>query len=948
MTSTGTSKQTGGMGTYGTYGRFLCYLSTLSLLSITSRHLGEDVESTLGLYASQVISRLHCQSQEQRTLREAIGTKVTVHNLFGSMPVRVKHRAVLFQDDEKLEKELENLKNSLVALLLAWSRPLKLKLFDAATSTKWQIRLCPGNFSYTEETQPGTATDRIHFRLDWIGSLLAQAEFVARSSLSSWVTASACTPLLYIRAAISLEPAPTKRVQFISIGKWPIHRKHDSSLLFDEVNRMFALSGFGAAEDDVDISEEERQRRSKDRRFKVDEHTMRQLRGLGRGVDRWPMFYIRITTKTEECLSGLMDSSESVGEADQFLHKILDLLHTLLRRFLEEHNFRPSARRRTRSTLRMAMPHNDSSVSDEQQEGLRSVVDSSKLSRQLASSEATAQSHRPISQRAATGGPFEQWSRIKSGSIRGLEGLLRGLPGSKGLAQVESRCDTPSSISQDRESKISLGLSALAQAESRAILEDDIQVLLRDLEDDDLSIATDPSVAESEGSSTNVSSSESNDLAEAHNGNATQEPVDRTRLWANPSTGKAVRINSRTGLVLPCTEGESGNQQSSLAYPPHLIDPQPTRARLTLRKKDQLSLRVAPESWIGNLLKDSSYATFYSIETAIPSATREDESLMNAAGHHCAHFGAKNSTSLFAQSSSSEAARVSKSGLALAEVLAQVDQKFILAIASDGPFSNSQTDGRSTLVLIDQHAADERIQVEEMYRILCRGVAQSLPKVIRFETTSQDARIFEKYKDYWAAWGFHYSVQQVSQQPLCPPSSLRPINRAKGPHVEDQQLISVSAVAEVVAERCRLEPRLLINMLRDEVWRREDDLDSSRGGPSVTRAEASRKTAQSVGWLERISNCPGRLLEMVNSRACRSAIMFNDVLSLDECKRLVGRLSESSFPFQCAHGRPSMVVLGGLDKKSRSPSGGLGSELLDQESQRSFHDAFRTWAGSSG
>ena len=37
--------------------------------------------------------------------------------------------------------------------------------------------------------------------------------------------------------------------------------------------------------------------------------------------------------------------------------------------------------------------------------------------------------------------------------------------------------------------------------------------------------------------------------------------------------------------------------------------------------------------------------------------------------------------------------------------------------------------------------------------------------------------------------------------------------------------------------------------------------------------------------------------------------MFNDVLTATECHSLVSRLSRCLFPFQCAHGRPSMVPL---------------------------------------
>lgn len=38
--------------------------------------------------------------------------------------------------------------------------------------------------------------------------------------------------------------------------------------------------------------------------------------------------------------------------------------------------------------------------------------------------------------------------------------------------------------------------------------------------------------------------------------------------------------------------------------------------------------------------------------------------------------------------------------------------------------------------------------------------------------------------------------------------------------------------------------------------------------------------------------------------------MFEDPLDLDQCKRLVYRLSKTDIPWICAHGRPSLVPLG--------------------------------------
>jgi DNA mismatch repair ATPase MutL len=58
------------------------------------------------------------------------------------------------------------------------------------------------------------------------------------------------------------------------------------------------------------------------------------------------------------------------------------------------------------------------------------------------------------------------------------------------------------------------------------------------------------------------------------------------------------------------------------------------------------------------------------------------------------------------------------------------------------------------------------------------------------------------------------------------------------------------------------------------------------------------------------------------------AIMFNDVLTFDECSDLLRQLSKCAFPFQCAHGRPSMIPL-------------LDMELWNKPSPR-FEEQFET------
>ena len=54
---------------------------------------------------------------------------------------------------------------------------------------------------------------------------------------------------------------------------------------------------------------------------------------------------------------------------------------------------------------------------------------------------------------------------------------------------------------------------------------------------------------------------------------------------------------------------------------------------------------------------------------------------------------------------------------------------------------------------------------------------------------------------------------------------------------------------------------------------------------------------------------PAAALRVLASRACRSAIMFGETLSLDQCQTLLDELSQCKLPFQCAHGRPTVVPI---------------------------------------
>ena len=68
--------------------------------------------------------------------------------------------------------------------------------------------------------------------------------------------------------------------------------------------------------------------------------------------------------------------------------------------------------------------------------------------------------------------------------------------------------------------------------------------------------------------------------------------------------------------------------------------------------------------------------------------------------------------------------------------------------------------------------------------------------------------------------------------------------------------------------------------------------------------------------------------------------MFNDVLSKEQCEMLVRKLADCKFPFQCAHGRPSLVPL--VDVGALN----LNKVFQRQERELGFGERFRRWEES--
>ncbi|XP_040831207.1 DNA mismatch repair protein Mlh3 isoform X2 [Ochotona curzoniae] len=90
-----------------------------------------------------------------------------------------------------------------------------------------------------------------------------------------------------------------------------------------------------------------------------------------------------------------------------------------------------------------------------------------------------------------------------------------------------------------------------------------------------------------------------------------------------------------------------------------------------------------------------------------------------------------------------------------------------------------------------------------------------------------------------------------------------------------------------------------------------------RGRSTVTKSIVEEFLREQVELLQTTGSIQGTLpltvQKVLASQACHGAIKFNDGLSLEESCRLIEALSCCQLPFQCAHGRPSMLPLANID-----------------------------------
>jgi DNA mismatch repair protein MutL len=187
----------------------------------------------------------------------------------------------------------------------------------------------------------------------------------------------------------------------------------------------------------------------------------------------------------------------------------------------------------------------------------------------------------------------------------------------------------------------------------------------------------------------------------------------------------------------------------------------------------------------------------------------------------------------------SEPDAVSLPGSGNVRILDAVDDTYILGISDEG------------LLIIDQHAAHERVMFERLLNAAREGVAsQQLLLPIALELSRAEAAYVSKYSDEFLKLGFE--VENLSSNTVmlnAVPASLKQENA--GGLLKD----------------------LLSELL--EEGRAKNRLD----------------------------------IEALAMASCKAAVKAHDKLTLSEAKALFRQMAECELPFSCPHGRPTIISI---------------------------------------
>jgi DNA mismatch repair protein MLH3 len=217
-------------------------------------------------------------------------------------------------------------------------------------------------------------------------------------------------------------------------------------------------------------------------------------------------------------------------------------------------------------------------------------------------------------------------------------------------------------------------------------------------------------------------------------------------------------------------------------------------------------------------------------------------------------------------------------------VIGPADSKYIFCLLTDG-----------TITAFDQHAVDERIRYESFHHSCsyCHNMclrcfdqkSRTLLDTNTYPLHGEEKELLDDVREIFHRWGFRYHINEVSNDTV------------KDCHYT----IKISRVPVILDEP--LDVRDFFEFLHH--LKNESVLHSSH-------IRQSTNVAVNDPIIFNLTKPPA-INRIYAWKACRSAIKFGDHINSNQSEELMNKLSQTDFPFQCAHGRPTMFPLIKID-----------------------------------
>ncbi|XP_041351315.1 uncharacterized protein LOC121370257 [Gigantopelta aegis] len=386
-----------------------------------------------------------------------------------------------------------------------------------------------------------------------------------------------------------------------------------------------------------------------------------------------------------------------------------------------------------------------------------------------------------------------------------------------------------------------------------------------------------------------VKASTSSSLSHAEPESPQSDREQTQDIWKkveDPKTAGALYVNILTGNTMSEDEwhifnAQDSNEQGasasgSLASIASLSPSEKLKLQAMLSSHLEASTEDRGVKWRSSSSWES--ADFAGISSLLstwnnPVFEKPKQVAVNAEVHHDTFSAGRCFQSLYPT-------RFTKKMLQDVKVLGQIDNKFIACVLKTDDKNTSQVP--NLIVLVDQHAAHERVRLEQL---------------------TEDLYVDDDVGDC-----------SIKQSQLIPPKALC---------VTDEEIrLMKSFRAEInrigITFTCSSTNRNQVNIHTVPaciVEREANELKRKRDSVAMEIVEVLLKDhiqlLKNTGGAR--SQLPQTLHKVLCSQACHGAVKFGDALTFDQCVQLIENLSTCSLPFQCAHGRPSVTPLIDLD-----------------------------------